>query len=225
MDACMAISQSLGQSSVDPLRAMACLFLGANAMQAHAPFHPSSSSPALQNISGFPMPLALQDSPNAIQDQAIQDEDKDLAERGNEMSGSGGSQCPKADGSDRQQPDINPIDADAEMRAALANRAALKRPAGARRRRHEDTDAMRHDTKVRATKNRPGAMQQPNIDQADNISFLQDDERRTRNQFCSKWFHRTRNQLRKEGRSEVKIKQELRDVYAAAGKVWDKHMA
>ena len=225
MDACMAISQSLGQSSVDPLRAMACLFLGANAMQAHAPFHPSSSSPALQNISGFPMPLALQDSPNAIQDQAIQDEDKDLAERGNEMSGSGGSQCPKADGSDRQQPDINPIDADAEMRAALANRAAFKRPAGARRRRHEDTDAMRHDSKVRATKNRPGAMQQPNIDQANNISFFPDDARRTRNQFCSKWFHRTRNQLRKEGLSEVKIQQAVHDVYAAAGKVWDKHMA
>ena len=127
MDACMAISRSLGQSSVDPFRAMACLLLGANAMQAHAPPHPSSPSPALQNMSGFPMPLALEDSPNAMQDHAIQDEDKELAEGGNAMSGSWGSQCPRDDGSGCQQPDINPVDADAAMRAALANRAVLKK--------------------------------------------------------------------------------------------------
>ena len=213
MDACMAISRSLGQSSVDPFRAMACLLLGANAMQAHAPPHPSSPSPALQNMSGFPMPLALEDSPTAMQDHAIQDEDKELAEGGNAMSGSCGSQCPKDDGSGCQQPDINPVDADAAMRAALANRAVLKKTAGARRRRHEATDA------------REACVRAADTEKAENgIPFFSDDERRTRAQFCSKWFHRTRTQLRQQGLSEVKIQHEMRDVYAVAGGVWDRHM-
>ena len=187
MDACMAISQSLGQSAVDPLRAMACLLLGANAMQAHAPPHPSSPSPALQNMSGFPMPLALEDSPTAMQDHAIQDEDKELAEGGNAMSGSWGSQCPKDDGSGCQQPDINPVDADAAMRAALANRAVLKKPAGARRRRHGATDAR--EACVRAT----------NTEKAEkDIPFFPEDKRRTRHSFCSGWWHETRYRLRKE---------------------------
>ena len=214
----MAISRSLGQSSVDPFRAMACLLLGANAMQAHAPPHPSSPSPALQNMSAFPMPLALEDSPTAMQDHAIQDEDKELAEGGNAMSGSWGSQCPKDDGSGCQQPDINPIDADAAMRAALANRAVLKKPAGARLshgRRHEATDALK-EARARGA----------NTENASKcISFFSDDKLRTKHQFSSGWYHRIRDQLRREGRSEVKIQQEMRDVYAAAGKVWDKHMA
>ena len=216
MDACMAISQSLGQSSVDPFRAMACLLLGANAMQAHAPPHPSSPSPALQNMSAFPMPLALEDSPNAMQDHAIQNEDKELAEGGNAMSGSWGSQCPKDDGSGCQQPDINPVDADAAMRAALANRAVLKKPASARR------EACGERGRRRPGETCVGASMEK-VEKA--ISFLSDDKRRTKHQFCSGWYHRIRTQLRKEGLSEEKIQQEMRDVYAVAGEVWERHMA
>ena len=87
----------------------------------------------------------------------------------------------------------------------------MKKPAAARRNRPAAADAREACVKGNHT-NTP-------------LSFLPGDEKRTKNQFCSKWYHRTRTQLRKEGRSEAKIKQELREVYAAAGKVWDRHMA
>ena len=122
------------------------------------------------------------------------------------MFGSGGSQ--KDEGS---EPDIDPADADAGMRAALAKRAVMKKPAAARRRRFAAADAR-------------GACVTGTYTEK-TIPFSSDDKRRTKHQFCSGWYHRTKTQLRKEGRSEAKIKQELRKVYAEAGKVWDRHMA
>ena len=86
-----------------------------------------------------------------------------------------------------------------------------QKPAGARRRRPAAADAREACAQGTYTEK--------------TISFFSDDKRRTKHQFCSGWYHRTRTQLRKEGWSEAKIKQELREVYAAAGKVWDRHMA
>ena len=93
----------------------------------------------------------------------------------------------------------------------MAKRAFMKKPAAARRMRLAAADAREACVKGTYTEK--------------TISFFSDDKRRTKHQFCSGWYHRTRTQLRKEGRSEAKIKQELRKVYAAAGKVWDRHMA
>ena len=139
-DAFMAISQSLGQSAVDPRQlAMACvgMILQNNMMQAQVPFHPSASSPALQNVIGFPKPRQLEDAPNAMRDETGQGEDQEPAGGGkaggrgraaspqsgqSSMSGSGGSQ--KDEGS---EPDIDPADADAGMRAALAKPAIMKK--------------------------------------------------------------------------------------------------
>ena len=116
----------------------------------------------------------------------------------------------KDDGSGYSQPDINPVDADAAMRAALAKRTILKKTAAARRNRPAAADAREACVKGNYTQT--------------TLSFFPEDEKRTRNQFCSKWYHRTRTQMRKDGQSEAKIKQELRELYAAAGKVWDRHM-
>ena len=225
MDAYMAISESLGQSAVDPWRAMACMMLGANTMQAQAPFHPSASSPVLQNVIGFPRPLRLEDTANAVRDETVQGEDQEPAGgckaggRGraaspqsgeSSMFGSGGSQWLKDDGAGCSQPDINPVDADVAMRVALAKRAFMKKTASARRMRLAAADAREACVKGTCTEK--------------TFSFLSNDKRRTKHQFCSGWYHKTRNRLRKDGRSEAKIKQELREVYTAAGKVWDRHM-
>ena len=230
MDACMAISQSLGQSKVDPWRAMACLMLGASEMQAQAPFHSSSSLPALKDMSGFPMPPQLEDSANAIMDQAIEEEDQEVAEGGKDggrgkassqqsgmspMSGSRGSPRTNDGDSGCPQPDIDPADADAEMRAALAKRVFLKKPASARKRRHEAAGAREACAQ--------GSVQ--GVVKGKTIEFLPLDKRRSKHEFCSKWYHRLRNELRREGRSKAKIEEAIDGVYAAAGKVWDLHMA
>ena len=97
MYALKAISQSLGQSAVDPRRAMACMMMGANMMQAQAP---SSSGGKAGGRGRAASPQSGQSS----------------------MFGSGGSQ--KDEGS---EPDIDPADADAGMRAALAKRAVMNK--------------------------------------------------------------------------------------------------
>ena len=110
------------------------------------------------------------------------------------------------------QPDDDPADADAGMRAALAERAIMKKPAAARRRRSAAADARGACVKGTCTEK--------------TISFLAHDKHRTKHQFCSAWYHRKRNQLQKEGRSKEQIAQQMKklNVYAAAGKVWDEHM-
>ena len=70
---------------MDPRQlAMACvgMILQNNMMQAQVPFHPSASSPALQNVFGLPKPRQLEDAPmhcQVVGDETGHGEDTEIA--------------------------------------------------------------------------------------------------------------------------------------------------
>ena len=92
----------------------------------------------------------------------------------------------------------------------MAKRAFMKKPAAARRRRPAAADARRACV--------------TGINTEKTVQFFPHDKGRTKHQFCSGWYHKTRTRLRREGKlDDATIKQELRKVYVAAVKVWEEH--
>ena len=142
-------------------------------------------------------------------------------------------------GEDQDDPidsDLDPEDADGAMRAALASRTIVKQPAAALSRRPAAADARGACVKgiytektVRFIRRRPAAADArgacvEGINTEKTVQFFPHDKGRTKHQFCSGWYHKTRTRLRREGKlDDATIKQELRKVYVAAVKVWEEH--
>ena len=119
----------------------------------------------------------------------------------------------------------------------MASRTIVKQPAAALSRRPAAADARGACVKgiytektVRFIRRRPAAADArracvKGINTEKTVQFFPHDKGRAKHQFCSGWYHRIRTQLRRERLSEEKIQQEMRDVYAVAGEVWERHMA
>ena len=152
-----------------------------------------------------------------------------------------------ASGATASEPD-NPSDADAAMRAALAERAKKNNEKGCRRKTQRKTRKKAGNTLGKgkpaqgvpkaaapAPPKRPlgkaggpfkkpaGRARVPYVPLT-RIPWTEADKLRNRNTFTCLWYGRQKVQMQRAGWSKARMKTELSKILVSAGKVWDKYM-